>query len=108
MQTLSVAAAATILGVSKSIKAHELKRKWRKLARTCHPDLFPNDPEKATEFKRMSMAYETLIAFDDLTRAAHEIDSDVLDDDIRFMLKRIPQSERQHILRKLAELEEGN
>jgi curved DNA-binding protein len=102
---LTINQAAEILGVEPSIRGIDLKRVWRKLARNCHPDRFPNDKEKEKEFKKLAEAYETLNAFDDLARTTHEMDSEILDDDFRFMLNKLPKNERQQILDKLRELE---
>lgn len=53
-----------ILGVSKDASDEEIKKAYKKLAKTHHPDTFPNDEEKqkeATEkFKEINYAYETI------------------------------------------------
>eukprot|EP00753_Platysulcus_tardus_P014189 PLAT4186.1.p1 GENE.PLAT4186.1~~PLAT4186.1.p1 ORF type:complete len:402 (+),score=113.79 PLAT4186.1:153-1208(+) len=50
-----------VLGIGRDAKQREIKKAFRKLSRTCHPDLHPNDPEKAEQFKTLSNAYETLL-----------------------------------------------
>lgn len=47
------------LGVGRDASAEEIRRAYRKLARTHHPDVNPG-PEAAEEFKRISLAYEVL------------------------------------------------
>ena len=50
----------SILGVSKSASADEVKRAFRKLARKYHPDVNPGDKAAETKFKEVSEAYEVL------------------------------------------------
>ncbi|MGW5854622.1 MULTISPECIES: molecular chaperone DnaJ [Micrococcus] len=47
------------LGVSRDASTEEIRRAYRKLARTHHPDVNPS-PEAAEQFKRISHAYEVL------------------------------------------------
>ena len=49
-----------ILGVSKTASDAEIKTAYRKLARTMHPDLNPNDPKAEERFKEVSSAYDIL------------------------------------------------
>lgn len=49
-----------------SIKADEfsldnLKKQYKKLAKTCHPDLHPEDKEAEEKFKRLTIAYKKLL-----------------------------------------------
>lgn len=63
------------LGLTKSATADEIKKAYRKLVRTSHPDLQPDDPGAEARFKRISAAYDLLK--DPQTRArfdAGEID----------------------------------
>lgn len=48
-----------LLGVSKSASADEVKKAYRKLARTLHPDVNP-DKKAAEKFKAITAAYELL------------------------------------------------
>ncbi|MCT9819602.1 DnaJ domain-containing protein [Microbacterium sp. W1N] len=49
-----------VLGVSKDISAADLKKTYRKLARTYHPDSTQGDPAKEAKFKEISEAYAVL------------------------------------------------
>ena len=49
-----------ILGVSKDAPQGEIKSAYRKLAKTYHPDLNPNNEKAAELFKEINQAYEVL------------------------------------------------
>lgn len=49
-----------VLGVSRSASAEEIGKAFRKLAKTLHPDIRPNDAAAAEQFKKVSVAYELL------------------------------------------------
>lgn len=49
-----------ILGVSRSASADEIRKAYRQKAKTLHPDLHPNDQQKADQFKQASAAFEIL------------------------------------------------
>lgn len=48
------------LGVARDATADEIKRSYKKLARTHHPDLNPGDAEAEAMFKQVGTAYEVL------------------------------------------------
>ena len=48
------------LGLTKSATADEIKKAYRKIARTSHPDLNPDDPGAEARFKAASAAYDLL------------------------------------------------
>lgn len=48
------------LGVAKNASEEEITRAFRRLAKTCHPDLHPGDKKAEEKFKRISAAYEIL------------------------------------------------
>lgn len=50
----------SVLGVSKSASAEDIKRAFRKLARKYHPDVNPGDSAAEAKFKEVSEAYEVL------------------------------------------------
>ena len=65
-----------VLGLTKSATAEAIKKAWRKLVRTSHPDLNPGDPRAEARFKAVTGAYDLLR--DPQTRArfdAGEIDA---------------------------------
>ena len=39
----------------------KLKKQYKKLAKTCHPDLHPEDKEAEEKFKRLTAAYKKLL-----------------------------------------------
>lgn len=49
-----------ILGVDRKASQDEIKRVYRKLARTCHPDTCKDDPQAEARFKEINEAYEVL------------------------------------------------
>lgn len=48
------------LGISKSATAEQIKSAYRRLARSSHPDLHPDDAEAASRFSAISAAYDLL------------------------------------------------
>lgn len=49
-----------ILGVSRNASEQEIKSAYRKLARTYHPDVNPNNKEAEAQFKDINEAYQVL------------------------------------------------
>ncbi|TWB64017.1 DnaJ C-terminal domain-containing protein [Nitrospirillum viridazoti] len=49
-----------ILGVSRTASAEEIRRAYRKLAKTHHPDLNQNHPEAERKFREVTAAYDLL------------------------------------------------
>jgi curved DNA-binding protein CbpA len=49
-----------LLQVSEDVTPIELRAAFRRLARACHPDLHPDNPEAEADFRRLSEAYEIL------------------------------------------------
>jgi curved DNA-binding protein len=49
-----------ILGVERNASQEEIKKKYRKLARDCHPDTCKDDPNAEQRFKEVNEAYEVL------------------------------------------------
>ncbi|WP_289041150.1 DnaJ C-terminal domain-containing protein [uncultured Aliiroseovarius sp.] len=47
-----------VLGVGKDATQAEIKKAYRKLAKTLHPDLHPGDKAKAAEFQAVTAAYD--------------------------------------------------
>lgn len=47
---------------SKEFNVKNLKTQYKKLAKTCHPDLNPDDNEAEEKFKRLTEAYKKLLA----------------------------------------------
>jgi molecular chaperone DnaJ len=49
-----------VLGVSEKATPEEIKKTYRKLAKQCHPDANPNNPQAAERFKEIGEAYSVL------------------------------------------------
>lgn len=49
-----------LLQVSADVSPAELKAAFRRQARTCHPDLHPDNPNAEAEFQRLSEAYDII------------------------------------------------
>ncbi|MEC9389572.1 MAG: DnaJ domain-containing protein [Myxococcota bacterium] len=50
-----------VLGVPSDAATEDIKKAFRKLARSCHPDVAGDDPASAAQFARIREAYETLV-----------------------------------------------
>lgn len=48
------------LGVKKTASKEEIKKAYRKRSKETHPDLHPDDPEKAEQFGALTRAYNIL------------------------------------------------
>jgi curved DNA-binding protein len=49
-----------VLGVAPTSTPQDIKKAFRRMARECHPDVFPNDKQKEAQFKEISEAYEVI------------------------------------------------
>lgn len=49
-----------VLQLPEQASEEEIKKAYRKLAKQCHPDLYPGDMEKEAQFKILSEAYAVL------------------------------------------------
>ncbi len=49
-----------LLGIAADCDFATIKKAYYRKAKECHPDLFGNAPEKAEEFKRLVMIFDTL------------------------------------------------
>ncbi len=59
-----------VLGVDRDADATQIKKAFRRLARECHPDVNPGDPQCEAQFKELAEAYEALSDPD--SRAAYD------------------------------------
>ena len=50
-----------ILNVQRNASEREIKKSFRKLAKTCHPDKNQGDPKSEEAFKELNEAYEVLM-----------------------------------------------
>ena len=56
------------LGVNRNARPETIRRRYRKLAKECHPDKCPGDAEAAARFKAIAQAFEIL---NDAAKRAH-------------------------------------
>jgi curved DNA-binding protein len=49
-----------VLGLDRNATQEEIKKRYRKLARDCHPDVCKDDPNAEKRFKEVNEAYEVL------------------------------------------------
>ena len=75
----------SLLGISETAAPDEVKRAYRAVARTCHPDRNPGDAEAEERFKAVQRAYHVLSSPDrrrlyDLRMAGRGIDASVYRD----------------------------
>ena len=49
-----------VLGLKHGASEQEAKEAFRKLAKTCHPDLHPNDADAERRFKEINAAYDAI------------------------------------------------
>lgn len=49
-----------ILGVPQDADINDIKQKYRKLVKECHPDIHPGDVKAEERFKQISQAYAVL------------------------------------------------
>ncbi|MEW6201152.1 MAG: molecular chaperone DnaJ [bacterium] len=59
-----------VLGIHRNAAKEEIRRAYRQKARLLHPDVNPDNPEAAEQFKEVSEAYQVLS--DDSRRAAYD------------------------------------
>lgn len=52
--------AYTVLGLQRGASEEDAKNAFRKLAKTCHPDLHPNNKEAERRFKEINAAYDAI------------------------------------------------
>ena len=45
----------------EDLNLDNLKKQYKKLAKTCHPDLHPEDKDAEEKFKRLTLAYKKLL-----------------------------------------------
>jgi len=50
----------TVLGIHRNASQKDILKAYRKLARRCHPDLNPGDPQAAKRFVRVQAAFDVL------------------------------------------------
>ncbi|MBZ0271968.1 J domain-containing protein [bacterium] len=69
-----VDAALQLLGLSLPVSPAEIKRRYRTLALTCHPDRNPGDPAAAEKMKALNRAFEVLTGVDPKSLSFDESD----------------------------------
>lgn len=105
MTRLSSTNAARILGVSVDAKSAELNKAWRKLARTCHPDLHPGDKEAENKFRKLNQAFDTLSKIQEGSRRMRSMEEDILENEFDIWIRQLDPEKQEQIRRELEELE---
>ncbi len=49
-----------VLGLNRTAAQAQIAAAYRRALFRCHPDLFPNNPEKVADFKAVTAAYRIL------------------------------------------------
>lgn len=65
--------ARRVLGVSADADTEEIRRAYRRLAKTAHPDLHPNDPDATRRFRDIQAAFIELTNDQDETPPKQEV-----------------------------------
>ncbi len=68
-----------LLELEPGASEEEIKKAWRRLARVHHPDLNADDPEAEERFKRIKVAYDSLMAGEVPAAYRQQMDDDWLD-----------------------------
>ena len=97
--------AAHILGVPVDAKIAELNKAWRKVSRTCHPDLHPGDAKAEKKFRRINTAFTTLTSIHEGARRMRDVGGDIVDNEFDRWLERLDPEKQGRIRKELAELE---
>jgi DnaJ-class molecular chaperone len=74
----------TILGLQRGATEDEAKTAFRALAKTCHPDLHPNDPDAERRFKEINAAYDDICKGNDKIETVQFRTGDFRFDDMFF------------------------
>jgi hypothetical protein len=101
VRRLTTKQASELLGVDLAVKPVDLTKRWKFLARECHPDLFPGDAEKEKRFRLLNTAYQLLSNLQVGTRAARALEEEVLDDEFSSWLKLLSPERREKVLQDL-------
>ena len=82
-----------MLGVGREATPDEIKKAYRRLARTLHPDVNP-DPEAQEQFKALTTAYEVLS--DPQKREMYDLGGDPFGGGQPGRLRRLRRPRRHH------------
>ena len=53
--------ALAVLDLEHPAERNDIKKQFKKLAKSCHPDLHPDDKKAEEQFKRITLAYQRLM-----------------------------------------------
>lgn len=95
MRNLSINDACKILDVTKSSSVAEIKKNFRTKAMTCHPDKFPGNKRKESQFKKLSHAYEALMSYHSSTKNILEAENNFMDEIFGTILNSLDPKTRQ-------------
>jgi len=94
-----MSSAYEVLGVESDADLSTIRDAYRRLAKTAHPDLHPDDPTAHERFLAIQAAYEVLSDPD--RRAAHDSDPDGVLNDELLNLRKAQLKRRKARLRRL-------
>lgn len=102
-KSLSLKDAATILGISQSASQKEIVKAFKQFAKIYHPDKDPS-PQAKKKYDRYRNAYDVMITYRTLSRAAAELEEEVIDHEFERWIRLLPKERQLQIREELKKL----